>query len=109
MDKSNGINDVLIRRINNVNVDNNINNNVYVDVAERIRDAIDKPKAIGEILSKELNAPQNLKFYIKLAYLYPEETLFECLALTKEAFKDGFIRTSPAQYFYGIVKRKKRK
>ncbi len=93
----------------NVNVDNNIYNNVYDEnVVQRIRDAIDKPKAIGEMLAEKLNAPNNLKLYIKLAYQYSTETLFECLALTNEAQKDGRIRTTPAQYFYGIVVRKKK-
>lgn len=103
------INGSLIRRTYNVNVDKNIYNNVYDDnVSSKIRDAIDKPKAIGEILAEELNAPQNLKFYIKLAYLYPQETLFECLALTNEAAKENRITTDRPRYFYGIVRRKKR-
>lgn len=99
----------IIRRTYNVNVDKDIYNNVYdVNVASKIRDAVDKPKAIGEILAEELNAPQNLKFYIKLAYLYPQETLFECLALTNEAAKENRINTDRPRYFYGVVKRKKK-
>lgn len=93
----------------NVNVDNNIYNNVYDDnVAEKINETIDKPKAIAEILTEKLNAPHNLKLYIKLAYQYPVETLFKCLALTKEAEREGRIKKSAAQYFYGIVIRNKR-
>ena len=96
------------KTINNVNVVNNICNNVYDDnVAFKIRDALDKPKAIGEILAEKLNAHSNTKFYIKLAYQIPQETLFECLALTNEADRENRIRTSKAQYFYGIVRRKK--
>lgn len=103
------VNHILIKRPNNVNVVNNISNNVYDDdVADKIRDAIDKPKAIAEILVEKLNAPHNLKLYIKLAYQYPTDTLFECIALTEEARRDGKIKTTPAQYFYGIVIRKKK-
>ena len=104
----NTIKNTVINKLNNVNVDNNIYNNVYNDnVAQLIKDSVDKPKAIGKIIAEKLNAEQNLKYYIKLAYLYPQETLFECIALTEEARKEGIIRTTPAQYFYGIVKRKK--
>lgn len=99
------------KRVNpNVNVvnNNNIYNNVYDDnVASKIREALDKPKAIGEILADKLDTPKNLKFYIKLAYLNPPEFLFECLALTEEAAREGRIRTSKAQYFYGVVRKKK--
>ena len=92
----------------NVNVDNDLSNNVYNDnVAKKIQEALDKPKAIGQILADKLDAPQNLKFYIKLAYQYSTEVLFECLALTEEAFREGRIKTTKAQYFYGIVRRKK--
>ena len=105
---NNNIKETLIRRINNVNVDSNIYNNVYDDnVASRVRDAVDKPKAIGQELADALNAPDNLRFYIKLAYQYPQEILFECLALAKEAQKEGRIKTTSAQYFWGILRKKK--
>lgn len=97
-------------RGNNVNVDSNIVNNVYDDnVAFRISETVDKPRAIGEILSEKLNAPQNIKLYIKLANQYPIETLFECLVLTEEAYGEGRIKTTKSQYFYGIVRRKKQR
>ncbi len=102
------IKNTLGKRSYNVNVVNNLDNNVNNDIVEKIRDAIDKPKAIGEDLAEKLNSPQNLKFYIKLAYQYPTETLYECLALTNEAQREGIIKTTSAQYFYGIVRRKKR-
>lgn len=103
------IKNVLSNRPNNVNVVSNNYNNVYDNnVASKIEDAVDKPKAIGEIIAEKLNAPQNLKFYIKLAYLYPQETLFECLALTNEAAKENRIATDRPRYFYGIVRRKKK-
>ena len=98
----------IIKR-KNVIVDKDIINNVYNDVvASKIRDAIDKPKAIGEILVEKLNAPDNLKFYIKLAYMYSLETLFECIALTDEASREDRIKTTRPQYFYGILKRKRK-
>ena len=105
------IRNTLLKRPNYVNVvkDNNLINNVYDDnVASRIKDALDKPKAIGEELSKSLNASGNLKFYIKLAYQYHQETLFECLALTKEAQREGKIKTTPAQYFGALLKKRER-
>ena len=102
------VNNILTRRINNVNVDNNINNNVNVEeLVRELQGEVDKPNALAEILVKQLEAPQNKRFYLKLAREYPIETLFKCLALTKEASRDGLIRTSKAQYFYGIVKRQK--
>lgn len=102
------INNVLKARAN-VNVDNYIKDNVYDEnVAKRIQEAIDKPRAIAEIIAEELNAPNNTKLYIKLVYEYSEEVLFKCLALTKEAHKDGLIRTTRAQYFYGIVRRQRK-
>lgn len=99
-------NETVLQR-DDVNVDNNISINVYDDnVARRIREAIDKPKAIVELLAQELGAPSNRKFYIKLAYQYSIESLFECLSLTKEAHREGRIKTTRAQYFWGIVKKK---
>lgn len=101
--------DVVLKRVSNVNVHKDNSNNVYVEnVAKKIEEALDKPKAIAEILAENLNAPSNLKFYLKLVYQYPTATLFECLALTKEAEREGSIRTTKAQYFYGIVRRKKK-
>ena len=92
----------------NVNDDEYIYNNVYDDnVASRIQEAIDKPKAIGEILAEKLNAPGNIKLYTKLAHQYSADLLFECVALTNEADKEDKIRTTRAQYFYGIVRQKK--
>lgn len=105
-----GDNFSFLRR--NVNVEDNIEivNNVYDDiVAAKIRDAVDKPRAIGEILSEALHKPENLKFYIKLAYLYSEITLFEALAITKDAYKQGKITTTQAQYFYGVLKNMRKK
>lgn len=94
----------------NVNVDKNIIKDVYDDnVASRIREAIDKPRAIGEILSEKLNAPGNIKLYIKLAHQHPIDFLFECLALTEEAGREGRIKKTKPQYFYGIVKMKMKK
>lgn len=100
------INDILSQQHYNVNVVKDSTNYVYDEnVAKKIRDAIDKPKAIGEIIADKLDAPSNVKFYIKLAYKYPIAILFECLALTSEAFKEGRIKTTRSQYFYGIVKK----
>ena len=101
--------DIVSKRNYNVNVDKDITNNVYDEnVANRIQDAVDKPRAIGEILAEKLGAPSNVKFYIKLAYQYSLETLFECLSLTEEASRNNLIKTDKARYFYGIVRRKKR-
>mgnify|MGYP001612683420 CR=1 FL=1 len=102
------IGDILEQKHYNVNVVKDSSNYVYdEDVAKKIRDAIDKPKATGEIIAERLDAPKNVKFYIKLVYQYPITTLFECLHLTHEAHKEGYIKTTKAQYFWGIVRRKK--
>ena len=91
----------------NVNVEKEISNNVYDDnVAFKIRDAVDKPRAIGQILAEKLNAPHNVKFYIKLAQQYSVDVLFESVALTNEMWNEGRIRTTKAQYFYGILRKK---
>lgn len=101
------INNIVSKR-NNVNVVKELSNNVYDDnIASKIQEALDKPKAIGEILAEKLDAPDNLKLYIKLAYQFPQTILFECLSLTDEASREGRIRTTRAQYFYGIVKRRR--
>lgn len=105
------INNILKRKhVENVNVDKDIYNNVNVEeLVRKIKEATDKPKAIGSILAEELGAPENLRFYIKLTYIYSQETLFECVALTKEAHREGRIYSTLGQYFYGIVRRKKKK
>lgn len=94
------------KRYYNVNVDKEIVNNVNVEeLVQQVKDAVDKPKAIGEQFARELQAPQNVKLYISLFYKHPLPTLYECLALTKEAHREGKIKTTQAQYFYGIVRR----
>lgn len=103
------LNSILKRKTfsTNVNDDKNIYNNVYDEnVASKIENAVDKPRAIGEDLAEKLGAPNNLRLYIKLARQYPISTLYECLALTNEAYEARLIRTTKAQYFYGIVIRK---
>jgi hypothetical protein len=89
----------------NVNVDNNLSNNVYVDVAdiEKINEASDKHKAIGEILVEKLGKPNNLELYIKLSYLNPATSLFEWSSIARDAFKDGKTKDQGG-YFYGIVR-----
>jgi hypothetical protein len=77
-----------------------------ITLLQEINDAIDKPKAIGQEIATALNSPGNLKFYIKLAYQYPQETYLNAIALTKEAMQEGRIKTTPSQYFWGILKRK---
>lgn len=104
MDK---IGSLLKGRTFNVNVDKDISKYVYDEnVAIKIREALDKPKAIAEDIAEKLGATHNVKLYISLVYKYPIHHLYECLALTKEAHREGRIRTSMAQYFYGIVKKK---
>lgn len=97
----------IVAKRNNVYVGNNTNNNVYdEEMARRIQEAVDKPKAIAKELSEKLNAPQNKRLYIKLAYEYPAETLFRCLAITLDTARSKPIR-SKAAYFYGVVRRQK--
>lgn len=104
------IKDILEGKRYNVSVDKEIINNVNVEeLLRQIEDAVDKPKAIGELLANELGAPGNVKFYIKLSYQYPLHTLFEALALTKEAAREGKITKDRPRYFYGIVRRQKMK
>lgn len=99
------IKDLINSKRNNVYVDKNIKNNVYVDVAdiERINEAADKHKAMGELLADKLGKPQNIKLYIKLSYLNEPSLLFEWAALALEAFKEGRTQ-NPGGYFYGIVR-----
>ena len=101
------INGVLARRSFNVNADKDLDNNVYDEnVASKIENAVDKPRAIAEDLVEKLDAPDNLRFYIKLARQYDIGVLYESLALTKEASEAGLIKTTKAQYFYGIIRKK---
>ncbi len=100
--------DILSQKRYNVNVVKDSTNYVYDEnVANKIRESVDKPKALGEIIAERLGAVKNIKFYIKLVYQYPITTLFECLHLTDEAYREGHIKTTKAQYFWGIVRRKK--
>ncbi len=99
------IKDLINSRRNNVYVDKDIKNNVYVDVAdiEKINEAIDKHKAVGELLAQKLGTPKNINLYIKLSYLNQSSLLFEWAAIALDASKEG--RTSnPGGYFYGIVR-----
>lgn len=99
------INSFLHKRTYNVNVDKDILKDVYDDsVIQKIKEAIDKPRAIAEDLAEKLDAPHNIKCYISLAYKYPIPFLYECLALTNEASREGRIKGTRAQYFYGVVK-----
>ncbi len=99
------IKDLLGSRRNNVYVDRNIKDNVYVDVAdiEKINEAADKHKAIGELLAEKLGKPQNVKLYIKLSYLNPPALLFEWAALALSGFNERKTENL-GSYFYGIVR-----
>lgn len=101
----NNINGTISRKLNNVYVDKDINNNVYfnVDDIEKINIAIDKHKAVGELLAEKLSKPQNVKFYIKLSYLNQSPFLLEWAAIALDAHKNGKA-SDLGKYFYGIVK-----
>ena len=99
----------ILKRYNvkeNVNVNNNIDNVNVEELVRIVNEAIDKPRAIAETLADKLNAPGNIKFYIKLASQHSHGLLFECLALTKEADREGRVKTDLARYFYGILRNK---
>lgn len=98
--------EIIRRRSPNVNADKDISNVYDENVASKIENTVDRPRAIAEDIAEKLNAPDNLRFYIKLARQYPTGVLYESLALTKEAYNAGLIRTTKAQYFYGIVRQK---
>lgn len=99
------IKQTVLEKRNNVNVNKDITNNVYVDVGdiEKINEASDKHKAIGELLAEKLGKPNNLNLYIKLSYLNPATSLFEWIAIALEAYRNGRTK-DPGGYFYGIVR-----
>ena len=109
LDNVNGNSKDNINNSNNVNVkDNNIYNVNVEELIKKVQERVDRPNAIGESFARALGAPQNLRLYVKLARDYPQDLLFECLALTKDAALRGVIKTSPAQYFWGIFRNKQK-
>lgn len=98
------ISNVVLKRKNNVHVDNNTTNNVYVDVdIKKLNESIDKHKAIGELVAEKLGRPNNVELYIRLSYLNRFDQLLEWCALALDAFHQN--RTKDVGgYFYGIVR-----
>lgn len=101
-----------LNKRSNVNKDisNNVNN--VEDELDKLLEKIieisgDKPESIGQTIAEKLNDVGNLNFHIKTAKLNQPQILFEALALTMDAYKQGFIRTSRAKYYVGVLKRKK--
>lgn len=106
---------------NNDNVDNAIKNNNYVTnvnvdhltteellslLEKRFTDDNDKSDWLANELATSLADADNLNYYRSVVGKYPSELLLECLSITKAAMRDGIIRTTPAKYYVGVVKRK---
>lgn len=101
-----------LKKRSNVNKDisNNVNN--VEDELDKLLGKIieisgDKPESIGQTIAEKLNDVGNVNFHIKTARLNQPQILFEALALTLDAYKQGLIRTSRAKYYVGVLKRKK--
>lgn len=101
-----------LNKRSNVNKDisNNVNN--VEDEFDKLLGKIieisgDKPDSIGQTIAEKLNDVRNVNFHIKTAKLNQPQILFEALALTLDAYKQGLIRTSRAKYYVGILKRKR--
>lgn len=95
------------KHINVNNVNKNIFNNVKelnVNVSED--DKNEKINYCANIFATYLNDFKSLNYYRKLFREYSEGALYECLSIVKETESQGKIRTTPAQYFVGVVKRK---
>lgn len=98
---------------NNVNV--NINsNNVNVSKKDKlIEQLIDEcggeASAVAHTIAEKLNDDRSLNYYLKMTRLYPFYVLFESLAETLEASKDGRIKSTSPKYFVGILKKKAHK
>lgn len=73
------------------------------------KNEIEKIKAMGEDLANQLSDTKNLYYYLKCAREHQGNFLYECLAIVKEAQREGRITSTPAKYFVGVVKRKSNK
>lgn len=102
---------------NNVNDEKNINNNVNVielsshDLLQRLRvewaTQQDQPRAIAEMITKILgDNTDSLRFHITVAKNCPPEKLIECAKIAVTDHGAGLVKTTPAKYYVGILKRK---
>ena len=104
---------------NNDNVDNDDKDNKHVNNVEHLtlKELIDlieqrftsdkeKESFIAEELASSLSDRENLNYYKKVAKVHSMALLLECLSITKDAIRTEAIRTTPAKYFVGVLKRK---
>jgi len=89
----------------NTNV-NNVTSNEEKQLVELLNEVKHKPEALAQIIAEKLSDTKNLNFHIKTAKLNNSQILFEALALVLEAKQNGMVRTTPARYYVGILKRK---
>lgn len=100
-----------INKRSNVNKDisNNVNN-VEDEISKLLNKVIEisgsKPESIGQTIAEKLDDLKNINFHKKTARLNDPQILFEALALTLDAYKQGLINTNRAKYYVGILKRK---
>ncbi|MCB9802046.1 MAG: hypothetical protein H6774_03065 [Pseudomonadales bacterium] len=97
--------------VGNVNVNNNINNNVYVNnkdklISQLIDECGGETNAIANNIAEKLNDLRSLNYFLKMARTHPPQILFESLAETMLADREGRIRSYPAKYFVGVLKKK---
>lgn len=89
--------------VNNVN--KNISNNVReLNVNVSDDDKNEKINYNAHELAICLNDFKSLNYYKKLFREHNEASVYECLSITKDARNRGKIRTTPAQYFVGVVR-----
>ena|ERR1035437_9732366 len=100
----------------NITISNNVTNvneltleELTKLLEERFIDENSKRQWLATYLAEHLSDIKNLNYFKSIAKRYSGTLLLECLSLTKEAHKDNLIKTTPARYFVGILKRKLRK
>lgn len=99
INKRYNVKEEVLNNVNNVDPSKNKLLNELLQTYE------DKPKGVAEIIAGELDDLRNINFYIKVAKNNNLQLLFEALSITKEALKEGKIRTSGAKYYVGVLKR----
>lgn len=100
----------------NITISNNVTNVSELTLEELIKlfeekfsDENSRRQWLATYLAENLANTKDLNYFKFIVKQYSGTLLLECLSLTNEARKDNLIKTTPARYFVGVLKRKLRK
>ncbi len=101
---------------NDNNVSSNLDNVINVDdinkedlielFSKKFIDEQEKEKWLVKQLVEKLNDKKNSNYYKSLVKKHSPSFLLECLSITLDAQRNIKIKTIPAKYFVGVVKRR---